>query len=354
MAVPSYLIKVNGTTISNVQEFVISQGQQKISDPLRAGTGIIRGRRPDLLPTIEIGHEVFVQTLGSAFANYFFRVTDFTITYGITPSLDTWEIEMEDAVATLGRLTSSYTWTAGSTVSTALNSVCTAAGVTLTVYGAGTVSKCSAQVIVQENALEVFGRLNTQEQGIFQASGGFNDILYYGRGWTDDITTYDASDDGTGTDPIKYDNLEFIGLADNYANNIYVEPAGLTTQSAGSGVFSATFQTYNQTTGAALDLANYLLGSYNAQVQTPAVLTAKWNSNSSGAQANLALLTGPAVQLKIKFRTGTYYGVVIGFSIAGRLDDIIYTYYLAAPAYYGQFTLDSAQYGVLDTNRLGY
>lgn len=352
MAIPTYLaLQVNGVNISNVQEFTLTQGVQKISDPLRAGTGVIRGRRPDLLPAIEIGHSVKIQIPS---ATFWFRVSDFKIDYGIVSSLDTWEIEIEDVMATLGRLTSSYVWTAGSTVSVGLQSVCDAAGVTLTV-NAATVSPCSAQVIINENALEVFGRLNTQEQGILAVTGGFNNIFYYGRTWPSLITNFDASDDGTGTNPIKYDSLEFLGLADNYANNIYVEPAGLATQSAGFGVFSATFQTYNQTTGAAADLANFLLGVYDAQDQTPAIISAKWNSNSSGAQTNLALLAGEAAtQLKIKFRGNTYYGLVIGYTINGRIDDIIFTYYLAAPAYYGQFTLNSSQYGVLNQNRLGY
>jgi len=352
MAVPEYIVTVDGTTISNVQEWSFTRGVQALSDSIRAGTGYIRGRRPDLLPTIEIGQDVQIGTTVNGTFIYA-RVADFRIEYGEVAALDTWEIDIEDAIAALGRATTSFVWTAGSSTSSAMSTVITNAGVTPYVQLA-TTSTCSAQVIINENALEVFGRLMTQEQGFYIAGGFDNSILLYGRGFPSALTEINFSDDGTGTNPIEYNELRFLGLADNYANNIIVEAAGLAQQSSGTGTYSAIFQTYNQTTGAADDLADYLLGVYDAQVQTPGLISAQWQGQTVAGQAGLvATYMGPAV-IKIKFRTNTYYGVVIGATATGLIDNILFTYYLAAPGFFTAFTLDSLTSGVLNTNRLGY
>ncbi len=354
MAVPAYLVKIGGTAISNVQEFTVTQGVKALSTPIRPGTGTVYGRRPDLLPTVTIGASVEIRLDVTGGLLYYGRVADFRVIYGIVSSMDTWELDVEDAFATLGRCTASFSWSAGSTTSTAMQTVGTGAGVTISpVPGYTPSSPCSAQIIINENALEVFSRLLIQEQG-FWAISSANQIDVYGRNFGAALQTYDLSDDGTGTNPIKYDSLNFAGLADNYADKTIVEASGLAQQSAGIGNYSAIFQTYNQTTGQAKDLADYLLGVYDAQVQNVSSVTAVWQANTSGARTNLnSLVQGPA-QVKIKFRSTIYYGIVIGRTVTGTIDDVRYTYYLAAPSYYVPFTLNSAQFGVLDTNRLGY
>lgn len=355
MAVPTYYVTVGGNSVSNVQEFTVNQGVQNLSDPIRPGTGVIRGRRPDLLPAITIGAYVNIDFATVGATMFYARVADFRIDYGEVASMDTWEIDIEDALAALGRCTASFSWSAGSTTYTAMQTVGTGAGVTInTVSGYSPAAPCSAQIIVNENALEVFGRLMTQEQGLYKAGGADNQITVYGRNYAPAMTTYDLSDDGSGFNPIKYDALDFAGLADNYADKTIVEAAGLAQQSAGVGNYSAIFQTYNQTTAQASDLASYLLGVYDAQVQTVTSISARWQANSVAARGNLNSLVVSPSQVKIKFRSNTYYGVVIGTTVTGLIDDIIFTYYLAAPGFYVPFTLDSTIAGILNTNRLGY
>ena len=352
MSVPSYTVTVNATSISNVQEWSFHRGVQHLSDSIRAGTGYIRGRRPDLLPTIEIGQNVQIGTTVNGTFVYA-RVADFRIDYGEVAAMDTWEIELEDALAALGRCTGIFSWSAGSSTSSAMSTVITAAGVTPYVQLA-TSSVCSAQLITNENALEVFGRLMTQEQGFYIAGGFDNSILLYGRGFPYALQQLQFSDDGTGTNPMEYNELQFLGLADNYADSIIVEPDGLLPQSSGIGAYSNTFQTYNQTVGQAQDLAVYLLGVYNQQVQSPALISAQWQGQTTAGQTNLiATWIGPS-EVKIKFRGSNYYGIVIGATATGTIDNMFFTYYLASPAYYTQFTLDSTTSGVLDQNRLGY
>lgn len=354
MALPTIFVRVGaaGTQISNVQEFSFNKGRQTLSDPIGAGRGVIRGRRPDLLPTISVGDYVRIDitTLGSAF--YWGRVTDLTIEYGPVAALDTWTLNVEDTLATLGRCAASFSWSAGSTTGTAVQALCTGAGVSLTDYGMS--SPCSAQVLINENALEVFSRLMTQEQGFYQAGGADGTLEVWGKAFSSSINTYDVSDDGTGSNPVKYDNLQFAGIADNYADKVIVEAAGLAQQSAGIGNYSTTIQTYNQTTAQAVDLANYLLGVYDAQVQNVSSVSARWQPNSGVALQRLTTFVTAPVQLRIKFRGNTYFGIVIGCDVSGTLDDIRFTYYLAAPPFFTMFTLDSSSFGILNTNKLGF
>jgi len=366
MALPTYTVLVLDTPAgpstditSTVQEFSVTRGVQMLSDSLRAGTGYVRGRRPDLLPTIEVGMGVKVEVDGVVVMNY--RVADFRTTFGTIASLDEYEITLEDTLAALGRTTGSFVWSAGTTTGNAMDVVGTAAG--LSVAMLGTFSQtCSAQTILNENALEVLGRLLTQEQG-FIANGATYDELYV---WGSDfpsqgtgINVFDCSDDGTGTNPVRYDAFDLAGVADNYADFIVVEPAGLSKSTAGTGTFSTIVQTYNQTQAAASNLANFLLGAYNQQDQGPQLLSARYSANTAAAQFNLSTAVGNNVtaarsQLHIKHRGQTYDGFVIGATATGLLDDVFYTFYLAVPTYFAQFILNSDTYGVLDQNLLGF
>jgi len=365
MGVPTYLVQVveepggaSHDITSTVQEFGITRGVQMFSDSLRAGTGYVRGRRPDLLPTIEVGMGVTILEADSNVTLALYRIADFRTYFGTIASLDEYEIVLEDPLAAMGRLNGSFVWSSGVSTADAMEVVVEASGLTFTPAATFT-STCSPQVITNENALEVFGRLLTQEQGLVTNGVDYESVTVYGGNYAGGVFTVDCSDDGTGTDPIKYDGFELAGVADNFANFIVVEPAGLSQSTAGTGTFSTIVQTYNKTQTDASNLANFLLGAYNQQDQGPQMLSARYSANTPAARLNMANAVGNngtqgRNQLRIKHRGTTYDGFIIGATVTGLLDDIIYTYYLATPTYFSQFILNSATYGVLDQNLLGY
>jgi len=365
MGVPTYTVTVveepGGAThdiTSTVQEFGITRGVQMFSDSLRAGTGYVRGRRPDLLPTIEVGMGVTIVEVDSNVALARYRIADFRTYFGTIASLDEYEIVLEDALAAMGRTNGFFNWVDGASTEDAMRDVVEAAGLQF-VAGASFASTCSPQTIINENALEVFGRLLTQEQGLVTNGNGYEVVFVYGSNYAAGVFVVDCSDDGTGTDPIKYDGFELAGVADNFADFIIVEPAGLSQSTAGTGTYSTIVQTYNKTQTDASNLAEFLLGAYNQQDQGPQMLSARYSANTAAARFNMAICVGNEAsagrnQLRIKHRGTTYNGFVIGATVTGLLDDIIYTYYLATPTYFSQFILNSATYGVLDQNLLGF
>ena len=345
------------TTLSNVQEIRFSKGRRNVSDSLRAGTGTIGGRRPDLLPTIEIGDEISVtiKPTGGLGYNYRWRLSDLRIMYGTTSAYDTWEIDIEDTFAVVGRGSFGSSWADGTTASSAMNTVVTNFGGT-TVTNLATKSLLSAQVIVNKNGLDVLNTIAVTEQARFETSYslGSPHLAIYGRGWQSNLTTYDLSDDGTGTTPIRYNSIEFAGLADNYADRIVVNPVGGTTQSAGIGAYSYETDSYSRNNNDALNLAQYLLGVFNTQDDQPNEIEIKLSANTSTAADNILALCGSLSQLNIKFRGTTYKAVLEGFTIAANVDDITVTGYLSSPEYYPLLILDNTTFGLLDQGRLGY
>ena len=362
MGLPQYEVSVtppggSPTTLTNIQEITFTKGRRNVSDQLRAGTGIITGRRPDLLPAIEIGDEVSItiRPTGGVGYNYRWRVADLRIMYGTTAAYDTWEMDIEDTFAVLGRGTFGTSWAAGTSASSAINTVVTNFGGT-TVTNLATKSLLSAQVIVSQNGLDVLNIIAATEQARFETSysSGSPHLAIYGRGWQSNLTTYDFSDDGTGTNPIRYQSIEFAGLADNYANNVRVEPVGGTAMSSGTGAYTYSTQSYSRNDSEALNLAQFLLGVFNTQDDQPSEIQFRVSANTGTAADNVLALCGAMSQASIKFRGTTYQAVLEGFTVACTVDDVLVTGYLSSPQYYPLFILNNTTFGILGQGRLGY
>lgn len=361
MALPTYEITVtppggSPSTLTNVQEIRFTKGRRNVSDELRAGTGTITGRRPDLLPTIKIGDVVSttIRPVGALGYNFGWRVSDLRIMYGTTAAYDTWELDIEDTFALLGRGTFGTSWAANTAASSAINTVVTNFGGT-TSTSLATKSLLSAQVIVSQNGLDVLNTIAATEQARFETGWGTGPTLtIFGRGWQSNLTKYDLSDDGTGTNPIKYQSIEFAGLADNYANNVRVEPVGGTAMSSGTGAYTYTTASYSKDDIDALNLAQYLLGVFNTQDDQPSEIEIRASANSGTAGNNVLALCGAMSQLSIKFRGTTYQAVLEGYTVACTPDDVLVTGYLSSPLYYPLFILDNTTFGLLDQGRLGY
>lgn len=362
MGLPQYEVSVtppsgSPTTLTNIQEITFTKGRRNVSDQLRAGTGVITGRRPDLLPAIEIGDEVSItiKPTGGLGYNYRWRLADLRISYGTTAAYDTWEIDIEDTFAVLGRGTFGSSWAAGTSASSAINTVVTNFGGT-TVTNLATKSLLSAQVIVSQNGLDVLNIIAATEQARFETSysSGSPHLAIYGRGWQSNLTTYDFSDDGTGTNPIRYQSIEFAGLADNYANNVRVEPVGGTAMSSGTGAYTYSTQSYSRNDSEALNLAQFLLGVFNTQDDQPSEIQFRVSANTGTAADNVLALCGAMSQASIKFRGTTYQAVLEGFTVACTVDDVLVTGYLSSPQYYPLFILNNTTFGILGQGRLGY
>lgn len=332
-----------------MQAFNFTKGRRKLTDVYRGGSGTITGRRPDLLPAMNIGDTIEIQftKTGQLPVVFYFRLSNFRIIYGFTSSADTWEIEIEDAFAYLGRGTVTYNAGFGSDIADLVAAACTQNGLTLNELATET-GKMSAQNIVDQNALDVVQTaINTTQARVYAES---NFIDWYPRNqWQDALTTFSFSDDGTGT--YVFNEIDFGTLADNYADQIIIFPRGGTEAVVGDGVFSYNLDSFSLNQQEAIYLGEWLLGSL--VVKTPVVRTLSYSMKAQTAVGVFEPLQDN-IQIAVKFRGNNFDGIVEGYQVFADPSDVRIQLFLSDASYYDFFVLNNALFGRLNANKLGW
>ncbi len=353
MANVSWSATVNSNAITNIQDVSIRKGRAFLTDAYRSGSLVMTGRRPDLLPSIAIGDVIVVTGafISAPDTSFNFRVSNVEINYGIVSAMDTWTITGEDAFAYAGRAEIDFTASAGANTLLRAQAAGTSAGVTVfSVVPLSTTSTTSAQNLTNVNALQVISNLINTEGGVLDANATL--IGWYPRNWqTASGPTFNFTDDGTGVDPVKYDAVNFGALADTAVTKVIVEPSGLAAQTSGTGNRSYTITTYNQTTADAANVAAFNAGSLNVTAPQPISVSVQLTS-----QTNKAVMTALNIMtpINIKLRGTTYNTLSIGFTLSSTPENTRVTFNVISGDFYRYLTLNSATYGTLDNNRLGF
>jgi len=158
--------------------------------------------------------------------------------------------------------------------------------------------------------------------------------------------------------------LQFLSSTEQAFNEILVTANGRTTQVvlAASGPYNTlNYSTTLDRESDMLDLAQYLFTFNQQTTAVPATITLSSTENTQinrfaeiktfTTTSNNFLMLGSRVN--IDFRGQTYVGQLQGIQTSYYIDQSRQTLYFSANL--GQpFTLDDAQFGVLDTSRLGY
>jgi phosphotransferase system HPr-like phosphotransfer protein len=337
------------TVLGNVTSHSIRGGKSNLLDPVQPTTAQVNGRNPAGLPTIKVGDIVEISSSGIAFGGF---VANFQVYYGKNPDEDTWTISLEDAIAYLGRATVTVSWSTGVTTRAAAIDVATAAGIDFSGSITDTSkSTVSGQSLTNVNALEVYRTLAITEQARVFAGytmPGFQPTLnFVGRNV---ITTAGRFNDGSSTALVntdwRYESLDFAALADNYAQKIIVEPAGLAAQTAGSGTRVYTLQTYDQTTAQAAQLAQYVDTVLSGQTAGPERVAVIMEAQVSP--------TFPSDVTTILLRSNTYTANVLGRDVQADPTATRVAWSLAPGATTNWLVLNNATLGTLDNNRLGF
>jgi hypothetical protein len=337
--------------LDNVQTFSLEQGRTGIQDPYRSATGALTGRVPSSLPNIEIGGVIEIYAVAGATYIGGFSVADYVIDYGIVSSMDMWTITLEDSLALAGRVTTTSSWTAGTSTINAGDAACVGTGVTLD-FVIGDVFKetVSAQSFVNESLLNVLQYLIATEQGTMRG-GPFGQIFWSSQGnWpTEPTSTFtDGTAASSSATNIKYDNLQFAGIAQNYFTQVTVTPVGGAEQNAGTAGRTLEFGTYSQTNADAADIAGYALAQVNVKTRVPYQVSCLYEN-----QTNNTILTRNAGSLcNVILRGTTYLVYVLGRQISSTPSETRFTFQLTDGQAVGFFRLDNQYFGVLDQNKL--
>lgn len=341
-------------TVSNVQSLQLDKGRVKISDEWRPGTGTITGRRNDLLPSnivIGTGVRIYVGAQGAGGTGVFlyYRVADLNLNYGIISSLDTWQLTLEDTFAYLGRANVDISWASGTVTSTAFATLCGLVGLGADYYTTGK-STMSAQTLTNANAQDVLQTIINTEQGAVYADG-LDLLTFYGRNWQANVGNINFTDTGAGSYPVRYDQVTFRSMADNYADQVIVYPRGSSEVVTGDGIYSYNLDSYSFDTGQATNLAQYVQGTFSVQNSTPSSVSFQLNEQSN---LNWMFALAAPANAQLTLRGTLYNSIVLGCSITGDPANVRFTFNLASSDFFSFLTLDNTVFGTLDNNKLGY
>lgn len=350
---------------SKCQSWSYRYGRVEVTSAWSAGSATMVGWDPASLPTIKVGDWIRF-TAATHGVCYQLAVADFAQVYNPAATADTWQMTLEDAWAEVGRGVVDFpgAGTPNIDLNTVISvgySISTGANVNFNVRGLTPTSTCSAINTVAGQPIAQFIPKLLNQGGAYvqspQFDGDLNVILWSATAPYGDpaniLTTTNFDDDGTLSNGEPYQEIRFEGLADAYFNQVFVEPEGLTAQSAGSGSRVYTTQTYHYTTAQADSWADYLLNQLSSQEPTPSVLvttTLGWSTVANISPMHLL----PANEVKVRLRGTTHDCIIEGGIVSVTPEQTRFTLYLSDREVLNYLILDSADYGILDTDRLGF
>ena len=353
--------------LQDVQSVVINLGRKQIQDPFRGGTATITGRNPQNLPALEIGSNVFLQVWsGTTLVRDVFsgKVSNLETVFGEVSNADTWSIQLEDGVALAGRsiTTNTFSWSAGITTDIAAQDAGASAGVSVfnfyltTGYAPVGSSFVSAQSLPNANLLSVLNDLALTEQGRI-VSGSANSVGIINRSDLSQGQFITSFTDGSLTatyNPTKYNEIRFASLGDSAYDKVTVEPAGLTSQTSGTGARDFVAKTFDQTTSQASNLADYILATLSVNTGAPLTI-----SGISEVQVNDRLIDAFRVselgwKAELILRGQRYNVFLNGATLTATPEQIRVTLNVVSSDALNFFILDSPVFGRLDADRLGF
>jgi len=355
-------VTYNGITVlQNVQNITIQKGRIQVQDPFKSSIATVQGRNLATFPNVVIGDTIVITaTEGvNVFDAFIGVVSDVQIVYGEVPNMDQWTVYCEDSLARLGRslTTDTFSWTAGlSTGQAAIDTASNATGgvVSISAVGPFSSSTVSAQSIPNTNALQILNQLAATEQGYVYASAP-NQVTFRSRA---EIGTFPIrgvfSDSGFPGPNTTFNDVTFRSQADSFYQEVVVEPEGLASQTSGSGARIYSFKSYDESTGQAKNLADYVLATLQVQITRPSTISIISETQTNDIALTCATEAGRGIRCALFLRGVAYTLFVEGSIITATPEQTRFTLNVVSADALNFFILDDASFAVLDTNRLGF
>ena len=370
MALQTYTVSYSlastpGTIVdlSNVVSFSMKQGREKQLDDYSADTAQVTIRYPNGYATpitaLVPGNIIRVKHDGSGEYVYAGYISGVSVKYGIPYSggvgnADFINISCESYFARFGRLEGNSQAITGGLFATVTADIALYSGLTINAQPNALTQSVSASTVTNTYGEWLQQFIRTINGRMTQAAA----VIVYGPG---DIVASSASFSDTANNATNqvYDNIEFSAFGDNYYTQVTVTPTvpAAQTVTSGSGPYrSLKFNTFSSTTTTALNLANFMLSQYSTtdvQISSISCLSEAQTSfklNNMGVPT--ALLIG--MQVPIKFRGTTYYGIIEGFTMTATPESSRWTYYISGASLNSTLILDDSVFGKLGTGKLGY
>lgn len=345
-------------TVPNVQAISIDYGRSQPTDDFPAGQLSISGNLPDSLPAAfkvvkSLVRVKLYSNAGVLKLTRFFSVRSLTRTYGTKPNLDTWTFNGIGALVELGeqQLTSDYSTTAGTRTGLALADLLSvysigsgvqpgSSVVSGTTYTTGTYLNDIAQTIARTEQ----GRLIDSEDSAIQFSDRNGIVTSVNFVYFNDETV-------AAPTVTPYTSVQFLNDGEYLANTVIVAPDGLADQVVGTTKPVLNFDTLDQTTTQAADLAQYIKNTLDFNTVRPSSLVFNFDAQSNETFL-FSLFCG--TQVRIDLRGVSYSCVVEGVAISANPSTTVAEVRVSSADAYRFLRLDDVTFGTLDNNRLGF
>ena len=232
-------------------------------------------------------------------------------------------------------------------------------------------SSIAAAISYSGSMLNYLNLLDSTEKGLVNL---FDDLIYFRNRNSVylAVSGFSFTRNATSTTAISYNDISHSKAGLNFMNNVTVSPNGLAAQTATNttsvGIYGnaqQTVSTVDATTTQALGLAQWLSNSQAdpeaetwsisfqdiSQDQTITDRFVETIMSASGANRriwNLVYRVPGAVS------DTTVVVAIEGVTINATPEKTDFTVYFSPATYYQFFTLDSSEFGILDTSRLGW
>ena len=247
-----------------------------------------------------------------------------------------------------------------------ISSVLTAAGwpIGKRAIGTGDATLIADTIPAEANVLQYLQKVEASEPGAFFVNRAGN-MTFRDRSDTQTFTGVSFADDGTG---IQYQGIDVLyGTEELYTNVVVTRSNGTATigtataadatSQAAYGINTLAVETLLSSDAQATDLAQYLLGKYQTptyRVDALDVILEGMTSTQAGQVLGLEL----ADVVKVTFTPNQVGTAIQQFALVDgiehRINPNAHTIRLTLSATEVGFVLDSEQFGVLDSNILGF
>lgn len=371
MSVGNYTVEystdyVTWTQLTDVQELSGRIGRSAFIDTFQPSSVTFTLRYPDGFYTpiaaLVTGTWIRVKRTGALYTMWTGKIANVYVQWGKTynttthqGSFDYVTVTCEGALAQWGRIDGNGAAVTEANAYYALAQIMSLSGLTLgTTYSSTTSPLVSASTVSGSYADWINTFATTLSATVKDGSG---QLGVYTK---DFIGTLPVSFSDTTNDATHqvYEEIQLSSQVENYFTEVLVDTAlyGQARAYTGAAPYrTLNISTYSGSLSQATDLANYYLALYKTPFVGISQLTCRSEAqNTWGLDLGYSWYDILGYRTNVTFRGTTSYMSIIGASFQATPQGSTFTYDLASAGFLPFFILDSAQYGVLDTNKLSW
>ena len=369
MTVEAYTVdySTNGTTwlpLSNVQEINARVGRNGLQDTFEpsAATVVLRYPTGYASPNtaLIVGTWLRFQRTGGLYEMWRGKIRNVTVTWGKpyvsgVGNADFVTLECEGSMAEWGRIQGNGQVIDADIATYQLSDLSTYTGITFGTTFTVANSPNLPTSSVDGSYLEWLNTFSATLGATLKDGSGQLGVYTKDFAGTLPVGFSDVANNATNQ---VFDELTFDSLSADWYTQVEVNTnsVGTVVVNTGSAPYrTLRISTFSYSVGQATDLANYYLGIYGTpSFGISSISATAEEQNTFGLDLGYGWWDLPGYRCNLTFRGVTYYLQILGCNFSATPDGSRFTYSVIDAELVPYLILDSAVYGILDTNKLSW